>query len=123
MLQGRFRHALAWTLLAPLPALAQADSPACRIECAAPFAERAQNTVTIQSCLARCTARSAALGAANVTAATIMPLPQSPWTTAPGARRAAPQPVAAPQAAGTGARGARRGAAPAPPARRPAGNR
>ena len=58
-----------------------------RIECAAPFAERAQNTISIQTCLVRCAARSAALGAANVTGTMVMPTPQTPWTSLPGNRR------------------------------------
>ncbi|WP_209378663.1 DUF4189 domain-containing protein [Pararoseomonas baculiformis] len=77
-------------LLAPAGALAQADSQMCRIECAALFAERAQNTATVQSCLVRCAARTAALGKANVTGTMAMPTPQTPWTALPDSRRQAP---------------------------------
>ncbi|WP_073131329.1 DUF4189 domain-containing protein [Muricoccus roseus] len=76
------------------PAEAQSDSQQCRIECAAPFAERAQNTISIQTCLVRCAARSAALGAANVTGTMVMPTPLTPWTAPPGTRRP-PQGLAA----------------------------
>jgi len=134
MLATRFRclpraragQALALLLL-PGAAMAQADSPSCRIECAAPFTERAQNTVTIQTCLVRCAARTAALGAANPTGFTNMPQPQTPWTATPGARPA-PQTVAVAQTGRAGPRGGRsspaaaRNAAPATPpspARRP----
>ncbi|WP_338665837.1 DUF4189 domain-containing protein [Pararoseomonas sp. SCSIO 73927] len=71
----------------PYTALAQ-DSPFCRTECAAPFAERAQNTTIIQACLVRCAARSAALGRANVSGTTAMPTPQTPWTQLPNNSRA-----------------------------------
>ncbi|MBP0494650.1 DUF4189 domain-containing protein [Pararoseomonas indoligenes] len=64
------------------------DSPFCRTECAAPFADRAQNTTVIQACLVRCAARSAALGRANISGTMAMPTPQTPWTQLPGSNRA-----------------------------------
>ncbi|MCR0983206.1 DUF4189 domain-containing protein [Roseomonas populi] len=73
--------------LSPHIAAAQ-DSAFCRTECAAPFAERAQNTTVIQACLVRCAARSAALGRANVNGTMAMPTPQSPWTQLPNTGRA-----------------------------------
>ena len=73
------------------PAMAQ-DGAMCRMECGAQFAERAQNPMTVQACLVRCAARAAAMGSGNVTAATVMPNPQTIWTQGPGARRPAPPP-------------------------------
>jgi hypothetical protein len=88
-------------LLAPSRAARAApDSSQCRIECAAPFADRAQNTVVIQTCLVRCAARAAALGSANVTIATVMPTPQTPWTHGPDIRRPTIQPVDIPREMG-----------------------
>jgi hypothetical protein len=99
MTRGARRWGLPGLALLVAPGLAaqaraQSDSQQCRIECAAPFAERAQNTISIQTCLVRCAARSAALGAANVTGTMVMPTPQTPWTSLPGNRRP-PQGVAA----------------------------
>jgi hypothetical protein len=68
-------------------AAAAPDSPQCRIECAATFPERSDNTAVIQTCLARCMARAAALGSANVTGTTAMQMPQTPWTQGSTGRR------------------------------------
>ena len=81
-------------------AAAAPDSPQCRIECAATFPERSDNTAVVQTCLARCTARAAALGSANVTGTMAMPTPQTPWTQAPSSSRPPTQSVAPPREQG-----------------------
>ena len=89
-----------------------ADSPQCRIECAATFPERSDNTAVVQTCLARCTARAAALGSANVTGTMAMPTPQTPWTQGSTSRRPTVQAAALPRELGRQAqRMARRQAA------------
>lgn len=118
--------ALVVFLAVPGLARAQADSPQCRTECAAPFAERAQNTATIQACLVRCAARSAVLGSTNVAGTTAMPTPQTPWTTRPhqrAATREAGRPPAMDRQAGEArqAQTARRGGPAVPAAETPAG--
>ncbi|WP_156963597.1 DUF4189 domain-containing protein [Muricoccus aerilatus] len=89
------------------PAAAAPDPAMCRMECGAQFVEPAQNPISVQTCLVRCAARAAALGSANVTAATIMPMPQTPWTLGPGAGRpaSAPAPQPGPRTAAQRARG------------------
>jgi len=78
-----FLQALTFALMLCLLARAAAAAPdgsSCRLECGAQFTEPAQNPISVQTCLIRCAARAAAMGNANVTAATIMPAPQTPWT-------------------------------------------
>ena len=104
------------------PAVAAPDASAsnaamCRLECGAQFTEQAQNPLSVQTCLVRCAARAAAMGSANVTAATIMPTPQTPWTGSPHTGRA---PASARPAATTAAQKARERQEAARAARAPA---
>ncbi|WP_458095407.1 DUF4189 domain-containing protein [Roseomonas sp. WA12] len=91
---------LAGVLVLAQGAAAAPDSQQCRIECAATFPERSDNTAVVQTCLARCTARAAALGSANVTGTTAMPMPQTPWTQGPNGRRQTAQVAAVPRELG-----------------------
>ncbi|WP_198379645.1 DUF4189 domain-containing protein [Roseomonas sp. KE2513] len=108
-IRAALRLAFGLSLLPSLlaaPAAAAPDPAMCRMECGAQFLEPTQNPISVQTCLVRCAARAAALGSANVTAATIMPMPQTPWTIGPGTGRqaSAPAPEPGPRTAAQRAR-------------------
>ena len=90
-------HCVVLALLAT-PQARAADRAICPLECGAQFTEHDLNPLGVRTCLIRCAARAAAMGSANVTAATVMAMPQTPWTAPPGSGRGntlrAPQPAA-----------------------------